>query len=159
MVVSAVVGYAFLFFGEKMLSGGSVEGNFFTWMAAGAIIGLGLLVPGLSPSNFLVYMGMYKPMVAAFKTLDFSVVIPLGIGGLLCVLAFSKLMDYLFSKIYAGLFHFILGIVIASTVMIVPLDFNYLSLGTLICIAACGLGVALAMWMSNLDAKYKPSAD
>jgi putative membrane protein len=154
MAVSAVFGYIFLRFSESAF-GGQVPLNFATWMAAGAIIGFGVLVPGLSPSNFLVYFNLYKPMVDSFKSLDVMTVLPIALGGLICLLVFSKLMDYLFSRFYTGLFHFILGIVLASTVMIVPTDFNYLSAGTLVCVLTCILGIALGWWMSGLEDKYK----
>jgi len=77
----------------------------------------------------------------------------LGVGAI--VLALSKLMDYVFRKAYAGMFHFIFGVVLASTVIIIPLDYNYASWGTLLCVLACGLGVVLGLWMSQLEEKYK----
>jgi putative membrane protein len=98
---------------------------------------------------------MYKPMTDGTKDLDFSVIVPLGIGGLLIVLALSKLFDFIFEKAYAGMFHFILGVVFASTVMIIPMDYNYLSAGTLVCVVTCAAGVLLGLWMSKLEEKYK----
>ncbi|TCL57511.1 putative membrane protein [Kineothrix alysoides] len=155
LVVTFIIGLVFLFYGEELFSTG-VPQNFGTWMFAGALIGLGIIVPGLSPSNFLVYMGMYKAMADGIKTMDMGVLIPLAIGGMACVLLLAKLMDYIFSKAYAGLFHFILGIVFASTVMIIPRDFNYLSAGTIICVIMCAAGAALGYWMSMLEKRYKP---
>jgi putative membrane protein len=99
---------------------------------------------------------MYKPMTDGIKDLDLSVIVPLGIGGLLIVLALSKLFDFIFEKAYAGMFHFILGVVFASTVMIIPRDYSYLSIGTLVCAAACAAGIMLGLWMSKLEEKYKP---
>ena len=145
----------FLFYGEGLFNG-SVAQNFGTWMIAGGLIGLGIIVPGLSPSNFLVYMGMYKAMADGIKTLDLMVILPIGLGGLICVLLLSKLMDYIFERAYAGLFHFILGVVFASTIMIVPRNFNYLSAGTIICVIMCIAGAALGYWMSMLEKRYKP---
>lgn len=155
MAVTAVAGYIFLRYGESIIDG-SLPLNPLTWVMAGAIIGLGAIVPGLSPSNFLVYLNMYKPMTDGIKSLDFGVIIPIGIGGVICVLALSKLMNYIFSKAYTGLFHFILGIVFASTVMIIPTNFNYLSPGVVVCILACIGGILLGYWMSTLEEKYKP---
>ncbi len=155
LVITFIIGLVFLFYGEELFSAG-VPQNFGTWMLAGALIGLGVIVPGLSPSNFLVYMGMYKAMADGIKTIDMGVLIPLAIGGLACVLLLAKLMDYIFSRAYAGLFHFILGIVFASTVMIIPRDFNYLSAGTIICVIMCAAGAALGYWMSMLEKRYKP---
>lgn len=155
LVITFIIALIFLAYGETLFGGG-VPQNFGTWMLAGALIGLGVIVPGLSPSNFLVYMGMYKSMADGIKTLDMMVLIPLALGGIVCVLLLAKLMDYIFSKAYAGLFHFILGVVFASTVMIIPRNFNYLSIGTIICVIMCAAGTALGYWMSMLEKKYKP---
>lgn len=154
LIVTFIASLLFLFYGEHLFSG-NVSQNFATWMLAGALIGLGIIVPGLSPSNFLLYMGMYKAMADSIKTLDFTVIIPIGLGGIACVLLLSKLMDYIFTRAYAGLFHFILGVVFASTFMIIPRDFNYLSSKTIICVLMCIAGAALGYWMSILEKKYK----
>jgi len=127
-----------------------------TWLMAGGLIGLGVIVPGLSPSNLMVYMNLYKPMADGIKGLDLMVVAPLLVGALACVVLLSKLMHYIFSRAYAVLYHCILGFVLASTLIIVPFDFNYLSLGLVWCIAACAAGAALAYSMSRLEDKYKP---
>ena len=57
-----------------------VEPSFFAWVLSGALTGLGLVVPGLSPSNFLIYMGLYQPMANGIKNLQMGVIIPLIIG-------------------------------------------------------------------------------
>lgn len=155
MAVTAVVGFGFLHSGEALIKG-SMTLNFWSWIMAGALIGLGVVVPGLSPSNFLVYLNMYKPMTDGIKDLDLMVILPIGIGALVCVLGLSKLMNLIFRKAYTGLFHFILGIVAASTVMIVPTNFNYASFSTVICLLLAALGYMLGEWMSRLEEKYKP---
>lgn len=158
LLVSAVVGYALLAFGETSIDA-AVPLHTGSWLMAGGIIGLGAIVPGLSPSNFLVYFGMYKPMADGIKSLDFRVMIPIGIGAVVCVLLLSKVMDLIFSKAYAGLFHFILGIVLASTVMIVPTNVDYHGTGVLLFAVACVAGIALGYWMSQLEERYKPQRD
>ncbi len=136
--------------------------GFFTWVLAGALIGLGVVVPGLSTSNLLMYLNMdqggrlYEGMTSGIMNRDFGVIIPLLLGVAACVLLLSKLMNYIFGKAYAALYHAILGFVIASTLIIVPLNFNYISVGGLICLVVCGAGIALALFMSNLEDKYKP---
>lgn len=155
MGITFVLALIFLLYGETLFEG-QVAQNTWTWMMAGGLIGLGLIVPGLSPSNFLVYMGMYKAMSDGIKTLDFGVIIPIGIGGLVTVLALSKLMDYIFSIAYSKLFHFILGVVFASTIMIIPKDytgFSFLQYG--LCFIMLIAGAALGSWMSRLEEKYK----
>ena len=156
MAVSFVLSFILLICGEGFVSGGSIPQSIGSWVVVGAVIGLGVIVPGLSPSNFLVYMGMYEPMTTGIKTLDFAVIIPIGIGAAVCVLLLSRLMDYIFHKAYSGLFHCILGVVFSSTLMIVPRGYNYLSAGALLCLLLCAAGVALGYWMGTLEERYKP---
>lgn len=159
MIITFIVGLIFLAFGEKLFHG-AVDQNFFTWMIAGFLIGLGMIVPGLSPSNFLVYMGMYKAMADGFKDGNLGVIVPLAIGGLVCVLGLSKVMDFIFQKSYAKLFHFILGIVFASTIMIVPKDYSGFGIGGyLACVLLTIGGALLGWWMSNLEEKYLPDEE
>jgi len=154
LILTAVVGFIF-FYTIKDLLAIQIALNFGTWLFAGFIIAIGILIPGLSPSNFLLYFGMYKPMIDAFKTLNVAVLLPLLLGFAICLFSLSSLIDLLLRKVYAGLFHFVTGIVIASTLIIVPLNYNYLSAGTFVCILSFVLGVALAVWMSKLEQKYK----
>ncbi|MDT2813546.1 DUF368 domain-containing protein [Vagococcus carniphilus] len=155
MGVTFVLALLFLLYGETLFDG-QVEQNTWTWMMAGGLIGLGLIVPGLSPSNFLVYMGMYKAMSDGIKTVDFGVIVPIAIGGLVTVLALSKVMDYIFSIAYSKLFHFILGVVFASTIMIVPKDYTGFSLMEYgLCFLMLIGGTLLGSWMSRLEEKYK----
>jgi putative membrane protein len=151
--IAFVLSLGFLLFGEKAFAGG-VTPSFTMWVIAGGLIALGIIVPGLSPSNFLVYMGLYKAMADGIKTIDFGVLLPLALGALLCLILLAKLMDWAFARAYADLFHIILGVVFASTVMVIPRDFNYLSLGTLVCVATCLAGIALGHWMSALEQRY-----
>jgi putative membrane protein len=161
-VCSFIAAFLFLFLAEKYV-GSNLPRNTGTWCVAGVLIALGVLIPGMSPSNFLVYLGLYKPMVEAFKTFDISVLFPIMIGGAACLFSFSKIADYLFSKIYTGIFHCILGIVLASTVMIIPgtpwseVSVNYISITALVCIAALIFGCILGWWMCRLEDKYKTS--
>ena len=154
LALSFIAATVFLWKGAGLFT--EVPHNFWTWMIAGFLIALGIIVPGLSPSNFLVYMGMYKAMADGFKTLDLSVIIPIGIGGIVTVLTLSKLIDYIFSKAYPQLFHFIMGVVFASTIMIIPT--NYTGFGPLsygACVLMLVLGIALGAWMSRLEERYK----
>lgn len=156
MVLSGVIGYICLRFGMNSFNG-QMALNHGTWLLSGALIGLGILVPGLSPSNFLVYMGLFVPMINGLKSLDLTIILPVGIGGVICVVMFSKLIDLLFRKAYTGMFHVILGIVASSTVLIVPRDMNYFSMESLTCAVTCAAGVLLARRMSSIEEKYKPA--
>jgi len=130
-----------------------VSPSFFSWLLSGALIGLGVVVPGMSPSNFLIYLGLYEKMTAGISRLDLGVMIPLALGGLVCVLLFAKLVSWLFKKAYAFMYHLILGVVVGSTAAIIPSGARGLGV-----IAACALlflvGAAISYGLAKLDEKY-----
>ena len=118
LILSAAGIFVLMLVGGKQLT--EVNPNMLSWLASGLLMGLGLIVPGLSPSNFLIYFGMYDKMATGIKDFDFAVIIPLVIGFILCVILFSKIAAYLFKKYYSGMYHFILGLVIGSSLAIFP---------------------------------------
>lgn len=118
LILSAIGIFTLMLAGGKQLT--EVNPNILSWLASGLLMGLGLIIPGLSPSNFLIYFGMYDKMATGIKDFDFAVIIPLVIGFILCVILFSKLAAYLFKKYYSGMYHFILGLVIGSSLAIFP---------------------------------------
>lgn len=153
--VSFLLGLVLLFIGKQSFTG-SVEPSFIAWFISGSLIALGILIPGLSPSNFIVYMGLYTAMADGFKSLDFSVIIPIGIGGLVTVLLLSKIIEKIFESSYSYFFHFIVGIVLASTIMIIPLNYTgFTIVEYLLCGLMLILGTALGKWMAGLEEKYK----
>lgn len=123
------------------------------WLVGGAIIGLGAIVPGLSPSNLLVCLGMYKDMTDAIRLLDPAVLLPLGLGAAGSVLLLSKAVNALLRRAYAGLFHFILGSLLASTLLVIPFGAAYIPGGIGLSVLDGGLGVLLGLWMSRLEEK------
>jgi len=118
-----------------------------TWVASGGIVGLGLTFPGLSPSNFLMYLNLYQPLSEAISNLNFAIIIPVAVGGLLTVVLSAKLVAYLLRVAYAVVYHIILGLVITSTVMIVPREFNS-NLVIALCLIA---GLTVGILMSRLE--------
>ena len=154
MVLTFIVFLLFLSYGEQLFTT-AIEQNIWTWLLAGGLIGLGMIVPGLSPSNFLIYLGMYKAMSDGIKNVDLSVIVPIGIGVVVCVLSLSKLVEFILKKAYSTLFHFILGVVFASTIMIVPVNYVGINwMGLLACVVLFELGILLGWWMSDLEKRY-----
>lgn len=156
-VVTAVVTFALLTYANNNLDV-DVPQNLFSWLMAGGIFASGLIVPGLSPSNFLIYFNLYQPLTAGIRTLDWSIIIPVGVGAIAVVLIFSKLMRKIMDIAYATVFHFIFGVVIASTVIIAPdsslyQGFEIFDYVTVVLIFLVGLG--LGYWMGQLEEKYK----
>ncbi|MGT2847148.1 DUF368 domain-containing protein [Streptococcus massiliensis] len=159
LILSAIV----LYFLHDLT--GNIPINFLSFLLAGALLALGILVPGLSPSNLLLILGLYGPMLSGFKHLDLlGTFLPIGLGAGVTLLLFSKGMDYALTHYHSRVYHFILGIVLASTILIVlpqpnnpeSLSYSGVSVITLVLAALFfSLGIWLGIWMSKLEEKYK----
>lgn len=106
----------------------------------------------MSPSNFLIYLGLYQPMASGISHLDFGVIIPLAIGGVVCVLTFAKLVSWLFKKSYTFMYHLILGIVVGSTLAIIPAGVSGWTIA--VCVLLFAFGAACSYALAKLDEKY-----
>jgi putative membrane protein len=126
--------------------------SFLNWVLSGALIGLGVVVPGMSPSNFLIYLGLYQPMASGIRHLDLGVIIPLMLGGLACVLLLARFISWLFKKFYPTMYHLILGIVIGSTIAIIPSGVSGWVIAVCAGLFIVGAGASFAL--SKLDEKY-----
>lgn len=144
---------------------GTLPANFSGFLVAGGLIALGVLVPGLSPSNLLLILGLFGPMLVGFKRFDLlGVYLPIALGGLITLALFAKGVEFLLQRFHSRVHHFILGLVVASTVLILvpnPAAAESISYaGTTpltwgLSFLACGGGALLGWWMSCLEAKYK----
>jgi putative membrane protein len=165
MLLSTAVIFALMLLGEHKLI--AVTPSVPVWFAAGALIGLGVIVPGMSPSNFLIYFDLYDKMAAGVSNLDPSVILPLTLGLIVCVLLFAKLAAWLFKKYYAEMYHLILGMVIGSSLAIFPtiifpalrgpgLAATGMTLvpALLFCLVMLVAGIAGSTLFARLEAKY-----
>ena len=128
---------------------GNLEPNFGWYVFCGFIWGLSMIVPGLSSSSLLLFMGLYQPMAAGIGNLDMGVLIPLGIGFVITVLLLARVMNRLLENHHAVVTKLILGFVIASIIMILPTSFNGLA-DIAISIVVFIAGFWFAHWMDNL---------
>ena len=131
----------------------TMEPSFWGWVLSGALTGLGLVVPGMSPSNFLLYLGLYQPMANGIKNLNLGVILPLILGVVLVIFIFARLVSWLFRKHHALMYHIIIGIVIGSTAAIIPSGVR--GFGVIItCALLFFAGAAASYGLAKLDEKY-----
>ena len=126
--------------------------NIWTWLLAGMLMGLGMVVPGMSPSNFLIYLGLYQAMASGLKQLDLSVALPIMAGVIIVILVFAKLVSWMFKKSYALMYHLILGIVVGSTLAIIPGGVSGWTIA--VCALLFAAGAASSYALSRLDEKH-----
>ena len=129
--------------------------NFFWYLFCGFCLALSLIAPGMSFSTLLMPLGLYTPFVDGIGNFDLNILIPGAIGGAVTVICLAKAVSALFRKYYSFAFHGIIGIVIAATVMILPVR-SFSTPGTalinLFCILA-GIAAALALDKFNSGVK------
>ena len=144
---------------------GTLTASFVNFILSGVLLALGILVPGLSPSNLLLILGLYAPMLTGFKRFDLlGTFLPIGIGAGTTLIIFSKLMDHALNNYHSRVYHFIIGIVLSSTLLILipnagnteSIQYTDLSLISYVITAFfLALGIWTGIWMSQLEDKYK----
>ncbi|MBQ7887282.1 MAG: DUF368 domain-containing protein [Clostridia bacterium] len=125
----------------------SIMPNFAWYLFCGFCLALSVIAPGMSFSTLLMPLGLYTPFIDGIGNIDFGVLIPGGVGALLTVILFSRAVDSLMKSHYSVMFHGIIGIVVAATLVIIPFA-SFASVGAaivnLICLAV-GVICALAL--------------
>jgi putative membrane protein len=104
----------------------------------GILGGASMIFPGISGSMMLLIVGKYyliKSYIANITTLDTNILLPilfLGIGIIIGVVASAKITKYLLNKYKINTLSFILGLILMSSIMIIPLNetYNFITLVT-----------------------------
>lgn len=155
--ISLLIAAALIFtllIGLKVLSV-EIAPNFFWYLFCGFCLALSVIAPGMSFSTLLMPLGLYEPFVDGISSFDFGILIPAGIGALATVILFAKAVDSLFKHHYSISFHAIVGVVIAATVMIVPVESFIVSISSaainLICLI---VGIVAALALDKFNSKY-----
>lgn len=132
-----------------------VTPGFVWYLFCGFCLALSIIAPGMSFSTLLMPLGLYTPFVDGIGHFDMNVLVPGGIGAVVTVILLAKAVNTLFENYYSLAFHGIIGIVIAATVMIIPVS-SFATPGSaivnIICIAA-GVVIALALDKFNSGVK------
>ncbi|MEZ4357762.1 MAG: DUF368 domain-containing protein [Eubacteriales bacterium] len=137
LIISTILIYLLLIFIQHG-SPVNLQPNIWWFFVCGLLWGISLVIPGLSSSSLLIYLGLYQPMTAGIADLSLTVILPMIIGILFIIFLLARAINSLFKNHYAIAFHIILGFVIASTLAIMPVE--YVSLvNTILCIV-CFVG-------------------
>ena len=134
----------------------NLEPSLFWSFFSGIVWGFSLVVPGLSSSSILLFMGIYDKIMAGVGSLDFGIILPLLLGiGLVAVL-FARFVDKLFETHHGVASNAVVGLVLASTLMIIPRGFAGLG-EALLCLAVAVIGFVAAHFLGLWGEKIKPA--
>ncbi|MGN0636102.1 MAG: DUF368 domain-containing protein [Acutalibacteraceae bacterium] len=128
------------------------------WLVCGAIWGLNVILPGMSSSSMLIFLGLYQPMLAGISRFSMQVILPIGAGAVLVILTLSKAVNALFSKHYARMYHVILGAVLATVVPLIPIHFSGVWDVVLDALCIAG-GFVVSLLLNKVSQKYLHKAE
>ena len=132
----------------------TVEPNVWWYNFCGALWGMSLVIPGLTSSSVMMALGLYQPMLEGLARLDFLVLSACLPGMVLTILLLARLVSWFFRKHYSIAFHGIFGIVLASTLVIIPT--SYVGAWEIVLSAVCCIGgFLLAYFMARLDRRIQ----
>ncbi len=143
----------------EFTSAKAVEPDFFWFLVSGVLFGLGIVVPGMSASSPLLYLGLMEPLLdvagsfmdgvtgliggslrfsEAVSVMRFDAALPFVIGVVGIFVALSRLVTVIIGKHPAEFYHGIFGIVTATTlpILLFTVDFAHSTLIKIACIAA-----------------------
>ena len=149
--------FAGLFYVGRVLSV-TVEPSFWWYNFFGALWGMSVVIPGLTSSSVMMALGLYQPMLEGLARLDLLVLSACLPGMVITMLLLARLVSWFFRRHYAVAYHGILGIVLASTLVIIPTVYTGWWEVVLSALCCAG-GFWLASFLDKLDRTTGRGAD
>ena len=123
--------------------------NIFYLILSGFAMSCGIVVPGVSSTVILMSLGVYSIYLQAISNIDFSVLVPMGIGIIIGCIIFLKLIQICFKKYYVQTFYCIIGFVLGSILVLYP---NYsFNLQSIISVFLLILGFMVGLKLDKLE--------
>lgn len=119
-----------------------------TWILTGAIIGAGSLLPGISASFILIYLGIYGPLLDALGSRAIGSGALLGVGAILSLVVLSRLVAWLYKKAHGIVSFAVLGCTLGSLVLVFP-GFSA-GINTLQLLLLTGMGFASSFFLDRM---------
>lgn len=126
----------------------TIKPNIWWYLVCGALWGTSLVVPGLSSSSLLLFLGLYQSMSAGISAFSMEVILPMAVGIALVVLLSARPINYMFRKHHSVASHAVMGFVMASAIAIIlPISGSTGATGEKIGIAYTGDIGTILIWI------------
>lgn len=96
------------------------DGGWQVYIISGVILAFGTIVPGLSSSFILLFLGVYDDLLQAVSSVDLVALILTGAGFVLGALLLLRLVEMLFDRYHPQAYYTVLGFLLASAWLILP---------------------------------------
>lgn len=135
-------------------------GNMLVFMVCGIVVAISKVMPGISGSSLLIALGLFEVTISSVAHLDLFFIAPLGIGLLVGLFGFAKVMDICLKRYRTHTYMLIMGLTLGSLLIIVQelIDQSLDGVGWAVCAAMAVLGVA-ASYAFTLYGKRKAPAE
>lgn len=94
--------------------------NFIWLFVGGIVVAIALILPGISGSFVLLILGLYNTTMEAIAKMNFSIIIPIGLGVIVGTLLTARGIEKLLKKYPSQTYMLILGFILGSVVEIFP---------------------------------------
>lgn len=118
----------------------------------GMIAAISMVIPGISGSLMLTIMGLYETTITAVKDLNFALIIPIGVGAVVGILAGAKIISILLKKFKQGTYAVIIGLIAGSLLTIFPSGFSFNTEG-IIGIILCIIGFIIPILFDKISSE------
>lgn len=112
-VLTLVAGAAFAYW-ITVASPMQLQGTPLTIFLAGAVAICAMILPGISGSFILLILGLYAVVLAAVKSLDFTLLAMFAAGCVLGLLCFSRLLSWMLERLRDLTLAFLCGLMLGS---------------------------------------------
>jgi len=126
-LMGGVVPLAFFFYNvhygntmQAMIAGDMTMSYMTKLVICGALAGGAMIVPGVSGSLLLILLGEYANIIGFVSELRIVPIAMVGIGAVLGIVLFAKIMDKLLKKYHDETLYFVLGIITFSLIEVWP---------------------------------------
>ncbi len=86
----------------------------YKFVLAGMVAICAMILPGISGSFLLVVMGKYQQVFGAVHERDFAIIALFGVGAIIGLLGFSRLLKRLLARFHAETMAFLVGLMLGS---------------------------------------------
>ena len=143
LLIALAIGIVTVVLENKLYISSNIEDmSFMYFVMCGAIMSLGIVVPGVSSTIILMLLGVYSVYLQSIANLYFPILIPMGVGLILGSIIVMKLTKRLLEKYYGKTFYAIIGFTIGSIFVLLPQGMSLIE--TMLCVLCVFLGVYIS---------------
>lgn len=118
-ILGFIVGAFIAYYVTTLPPLGSNDSTWFLFIS-GALAICAMILPGISGAFILVLLGAYRPVIEAVDSRDFKTILILGMGAVVGLLSFSKLLKWLFKNYHNLTLAILTGFIFGSLNKIWP---------------------------------------